>query len=79
MNLLRAAGPRDEELDAQDVAPFMHGQDVGHPGSDPFQVLRGSDDPDEEHASGGDGAGCVAGDEVAHEGDLVGYADAAGE
>ena len=42
-------------------------------------MLRGLDDPDEEDAAGGDGTVCEPVDEVAHKGDLVGDADAAGE
>ena len=79
MNLLRTARSRDEQLNAQDVATLVHGQDGRHPRADPFEVFGGADDPDEEDAAGGEGAGGVAGHEVAHVGDLVGDSYAAGE
>lgn len=79
MNLLGTPWSGDEELDAQDVAAFVHGQDGGHPGPDPLEVFGRADDPDEDDLAGGDGASGVAGHEVAHVGDLVRDADAAGE
>lgn len=79
VDLLCAAGPGDEQLDAQDVAAFVHGQDGRHPGADPLEVFGRADDPDEHDFARGDGAGRVAGDEVAHVRDLVRDADAAGE
>ncbi len=79
MDLLGAAGAGDEELDAQDVAAARHGEDGGHPGADPLEVVGGADDPDEEDAARGDGAGGVPGKEGPHEGELVADADAGGE
>lgn len=79
MNLLGAAGPGDEQLNAEDVAAFVHGQDGRHPRADPLEVFGRADHPDENDFARGDGAGRVPGDEVAHVGDLMGDADAAGE
>ena len=42
-------------------------------------MLGGLDNPNEHHAAGGDGTVCEAVDEVAHEGDLMGDANAAGK
>ena len=42
-------------------------------------MLRGLDDPDEIYFSGGDGAGGVACEEGAHEGELMRYSYATGE
>lgn len=79
MNLLCAPGPGHEEPDAHDVAPARHGEDGCHPGADPLEVFGRLDDPDQGDAAGGDGAGGVARQEVADEGDLMGDADATGE
>ena len=79
MDLLGAPGPGDEKLDAEDIPPLVEGQDLAHPRPDPLEVFGRLDDPDEEDAAGGDGAGGEAGHERADVGDLVGDADAAGE
>lgn len=79
MDLGGAARARDEELDAQDVAPARHAEHGRHPGPDPLEVVGRADDPDEEDAPGGDGAGGVARDEVPRQGHLVRDADAGGE
>lgn len=68
MDLLSTPRPRDEQLDPQHVAPARHGEDGRHPRPDPLEVFGRSDDPDQEDTLGGDGAGGVARDEIAHEG-----------
>ena len=79
VDLLGAPGPRHEQLDAQHVAPARHGEDGRHPGPDPLEVLGRADDPGQEDAAGRDGAGGVTREEVAHDGHLARYADAAGD
>nr|POE88211.1 hypothetical protein CFP56_11440 [Quercus suber] len=78
-DLLGAAGPGDEEQDAQDVAAALHGEDLRHPRPDPLKVLGRLDDPDQHDAARRAGAGRVRGDQVAHVRDLVRDADARGE
>lgn len=70
---------RDEELDAENVAALLHGQDLPHPRTDPLEVFEGLNDPDECDAASGHGAGRVAGHQVPDVGHLVGDTDASGE
>ena len=79
MNLRRARRPRHEQLYAQHVPPVRHGEDGRHPGSYPLEVFGRSDDPNQEDAPRGDGAGGVACEEVPHERHLMRYADAGRE
>lgn len=71
VDLLRTPGPSDEEKDLENLATARHRQNLGHPGTDPLEMFRGLDDPDEgEAASGGSTIG-VSSDNVADMRNLV--------
>ena len=75
MDLLRAAGASDEEKDLQNFATARHGENLCHPGSDPFEVLRRLDDPDKGKTARRDGAVGVASDDVTNVRHLVSDTD----
>lgn len=71
VDLLGAARAGDEEKDAKDIATLFHAEDLGHPGTDPFEVLGRLNDPDKGDLASGVGAVGVTGDEVTNVGNLV--------
>jgi len=79
VDLLGAARAGDEEQNAEDVAALLHAEDLGHPGTDPFEVLGGLDDPDKCDLASGVGAVGVTGDEIANVRDLVSDTDTGSE
>lgn len=58
VNLLGGSRLADEEHDSQHVSPLVHGENLSHPGSDPFQVLGTLDCPHKENLAGCDSAIC---------------------
>jgi hypothetical protein len=79
VDLLGAARAGDEEEDAEDVATLLHAEDLGHPGTDPFEVLGRLNDPDKGDLASGVGAVGVTGDEVTNVRNLVGDTDTGSE
>lgn len=71
VDLLGAAGTGDEQQDFEDLTAAGHGENVGHPGPDPFEMLRRLDDPDKSQAAGGGSAVGVSGYDLAHLGYLM--------
>lgn len=59
LNLLGVSRAGDEQHDTQDFPPTLHGENAGHPGTDPFEVLRRLNDPHQCDAAGRDSAVCV--------------------
>ena len=76
MDLLGAPGPRNKNLDPQNIAALLHCEHFRDPGPDPLEVFGGADHPNEEDAAGGDGGGGVAGEEGARVRKQVRDADA---
>lgn len=72
MDLFGAARSSDEEEDFQDIATLIHGQDLCHPWSNPFEVLGRLDDPDENNSTSRGSTIRVGGHQVADVGYLVG-------
>lgn len=54
----------DEDLDAQDVAPVLHAEDLIHPNPHPFQGFDFGDGPDQKNLLRRAGACLVLGEEV---------------
>ena len=71
VDLLCAARAGDEEKDAKDVTTLLHAEDLGHPGTDPFEVLRRLNDPNKSDLASGVSAVGVTSDEVTNVGNLV--------
>lgn len=71
VDFLGAPRPSNEKQDLENFATAGHGEDVRHPCSDPFKVLRRLDDPDQGKPAGGGGAVGVSGNELSHVRDLV--------
>lgn len=78
MDFLGASWTGDEEEDLEDVAAAGHGEDLCHPGADPFEMFRGLNDPDESKAASGGRAVCVLSNDFADMGNLVADSDAGG-
>jgi hypothetical protein len=71
VNLLCAAGTRDEKQNLENLTATRHRQNLCHPGADPLEVLGGLDDPHKCQAAGSDGAVGVTSDNVTHVRNLV--------
>lgn len=78
VDFLRASWTGDEEEDLEDVAAARHGEDLCHPGADPFKMFRGLNDPDESETAGGGGPVGVLGDDFTDMGDLMADTNAGG-
>lgn len=64
MNLLCAARASDEKKDLQNLATARHGEDLGHPGSDPFKVLGRLNDPNKGKTTSSDSTVGIASDNI---------------
>jgi hypothetical protein len=75
VDLLSAARTSDEEQDLEDLATTGHGENLRHPGADPFKVLRRLDDPDKSKAARRSRTVGVGSDNLTNVGNLVRDAD----
>ena len=62
MNFLGTPRPRNKQLNPQDIPSPVQGQDMAHPRTDPLEVLRALDGPDEQDLARCDSAVCEADD-----------------
>lgn len=70
-DFLGALGAGNKEHDLQDLPAPFHAEDFGHPGADPFKMLRGLDNPDESDTASDNGALSVALDKMFDVWDLM--------
>jgi len=79
MDFLDTARSSNEEKYLEYIATFLHAEDLGHPRSDPFKMLRRLDDPYEDDATSGAGSVRIAGDECTDMRYLMRDTDTSGE
>lgn len=65
VDLLGALGAGNEEQNAEAVTSFLHRQDLSHPGTNPFKVLRALEDPHKDNFAGSTGVVGVSSNKLA--------------
>lgn len=79
MNFLGRARPADEQHDLENLAALLHGQNLGHPGANPFEVLRSLDHPDHDDLASSNCPVAITSDEITDVGNGLGHTNTTGK